>query len=41
MTEEKRHCTECNYHLDDYADDETVCGACYNMLYESSEGEEQ
>jgi hypothetical protein len=27
---EKRHCPECNYHLDDYAENETLCGACYN-----------
>lgn len=33
---EKRHCTECNYNLDGYADDETVCGACYNQLNEEN-----
>jgi hypothetical protein len=26
-----KHCTECNYHLDGYADHETVCGACLDM----------
>ena len=26
---DKRHCTECNYHLDGYAEHETVCGACF------------
>jgi hypothetical protein len=29
---EKRHCPECNYHLDDYAENETLCGACLDLL---------
>ena len=29
--DEKRHCPECNYHLDDYAEDEILCGACFNL----------
>jgi hypothetical protein len=28
---EKRHCPECNYHLDDYAENEALCGACLNV----------
>lgn len=27
-----KHCTECNYQLDGYAEDETLCGACLNQL---------
>ncbi len=36
---EKRHCTECNYHLDGYADHETVCGACLDLLTNNNKPE--
>jgi hypothetical protein len=29
---EKRHCPECNYHLDEYAENETLCGACLDLM---------
>jgi hypothetical protein len=37
---EKHHCTECNYHLDGYADHETVCGACLDMATQTTVTEE-
>jgi hypothetical protein len=27
-----KHCTECNYQLDGYAEHETICGACLDQL---------
>ena len=27
-----KHCSECNYSLDGYAETETVCGACFDLL---------
>jgi hypothetical protein len=36
---EKRHCTECNYHLDGYAENEILCGACLDLLTNNNEPE--
>jgi hypothetical protein len=35
-----QHCTECNYHLEGYADHETVCGACLDMATQTTVTEE-
>ncbi len=37
MDNDKRHCTECNYHLDDYEQNATVCGACCDLLWYSQD----